>query len=498
MKQLIHSEGSHLIVGLGERAFVVPRSSNANANTDNVRLFELELDLEKHEQSGTITGEDGSTILRPREIQAVALSVDTVASGDGKEEDGEWLWCAVARYNKTLALYHVHVPLAASASSSSSEAPSGPIRIQPKLIHKTTKRASCLTFCNVENDLVKVVIAGDLAGDAVAFSLEHQATTAATTATPATETKETETETGKAETTTDVAEAESNRHKRLLLGHTASMLTGVQVTTDDGIRRILTSDRDEKIRVSLFPDTHIVESFLLGHEAFVSSLDVTAKDGLTRCATSSGDGTIRLWDYAKCEAVAVTSVPDGDSGTEQSRVPSRVAIHPDGTSVAVIYDECVDLDIYSETDGELRRSSRTACSAQPLGLTMLDGQTVVVVTKDPTYIQAFTIEKDSLNVSVSDLAVLSALRDVAVKDSVDMPATILEKDKSGKAKMQKLTENRASSEEKPWNKAIRKDMAREANKRSKQRKRQKREDEAKEEKETEAMDAAAAAAAEVS
>jgi tRNA (guanine-N(7)-)-methyltransferase subunit TRM82 len=511
MKQLIHTADSHLIVGFGDRAFVVPRAAAAATSTDVVTgvvspdhaaataaaaLFEL-VDPENNDEQGAapavVYSEENGEI-KPREIQAVAVAVAV----DNNNGEGGSLWCAVARYNKRLAVYHV--PIATSSSSSSA-----PIQIQPKLIHKTTKRASCLSFADVENAL-QVVIAGDLAGDAVAFSL--QTAGAVETPTPPTpkgtiaetkEEKEQEQETtskddpdpSNTDTNTTVAEVETNRHQRLLLGHTASMLTGVKVTTDNGVGRILTSDRDEKIRVSLFPDTHVVDSFLLGHEAFVSSLDVTHRDGLTRCATSSGDGTIRLWDYAKCQELAVTSVADGedcDEGQEDEddRVPSRVAIHPDGASVAVIYDKCVDLDIYSETHdnvdgdapGELLRSSRTPCAAQPLGLTMLDAQTIVVVTSEPTYIQAFRVEKNG-SVQVTDLAFCQALRDVAVQDSVDMPATILEKDKQGNVKMQKLSEQRSSVEDKPWNNKGRIDIARERTKRAKRRKREAQEEKTK-------------------
>jgi tRNA (guanine-N(7)-)-methyltransferase subunit TRM82 len=480
MKQLIHTVDSHLIVGFGDRAFVVPR---ATSTTDvDGRLLLLELVDPEHsgdeEQADKVVYSEENGEIKPREIQAVAVALDHTGIAGGA------LWCAVARYNKSLAIYHV--PLATSTSSSSST--STPIQIQPKLIHKTTKRASCLTFADVENTL-KVVIAGDLAGDAVAFSLQNAG--AVETPTPPTPKGTIAERDASKDDQTNTAEVETNRHKRLLLGHTASMLTGVQVTTDNGVGRILTSDRDEKIRVSLFPDTHVVDSFLLGHEAFVSSLDVTHKDGLTRCASSSGDGTIRLWDYATCQELAVTSVADGedcDEGQEEEddRVPSRVAIHPDGASVAVIYDKCADLDIYKETNdtvdgdapGELLRSSRTACAAQPLGLTMLDTQTIVVVTKEPSYIQAFRIEKDG-SLQQSDLAFCQALRAVAVKDSVDMPATILEKDKQGNVKMQKLSEQRSSVEDKPWNNKGRIDIARERTKRAKRRKREAQEEKTK-------------------
>lgn len=57
---------------------------------------------------------------------------------------------------------------------------------------------------------------------------------------------------------------------------------------------ILTSDRDEKIRVTNYPATHEIESFCLGHLEFVSSFDFIDNE---RIVSVSGDKTLRLWKF---------------------------------------------------------------------------------------------------------------------------------------------------------------------------------------------------------
>lgn len=59
-------------------------------------------------------------------------------------------------------------------------------------------------------------------------------------------------------------------------------------------RFIVTSDRDEKVRITNYPATHDIEAFCVGHKEFVSSV-AFFKDNLLLSA--SGDKTLRLWNY---------------------------------------------------------------------------------------------------------------------------------------------------------------------------------------------------------
>lgn len=79
----------------------------------------------------------------------------------------------------------------------------------------------------------------------------------------------------------------------LLLGH-LSMLLDILIT-DDG-KYILTTDRDEKIRVSMFPHSYNIVSYCLGHNKFVTNICELPHDKQV-LISSGGDGTFMLWDY---------------------------------------------------------------------------------------------------------------------------------------------------------------------------------------------------------
>lgn len=79
----------------------------------------------------------------------------------------------------------------------------------------------------------------------------------------------------------------------LLLGH-LSMLLDILITQDE--KYIITTDRDEKIRVSLFPNSYNIVSYCLGHTKFVTNILELPHDKsiLVSCG---GDGMFILWDY---------------------------------------------------------------------------------------------------------------------------------------------------------------------------------------------------------
>ncbi|XP_047528663.1 tRNA (guanine-N(7)-)-methyltransferase non-catalytic subunit wuho [Vanessa atalanta] len=78
-----------------------------------------------------------------------------------------------------------------------------------------------------------------------------------------------------------------------ILGHLSLLLNILQ--TNDG-KYIITSDRDEKIRVSCFPNAYNIQTFCLGHKEFVMHIELLphATEYLT---SASGDGNIKIWDY---------------------------------------------------------------------------------------------------------------------------------------------------------------------------------------------------------
>ncbi|XP_019867914.1 tRNA (guanine-N(7)-)-methyltransferase non-catalytic subunit wuho [Aethina tumida] len=76
----------------------------------------------------------------------------------------------------------------------------------------------------------------------------------------------------------------------LLLGHLSVVF---DVILSECEKYIITCDRDEKIRVSYFPNAYNIVSFCLGHKEFVTTLKIVKNTLIS----ASGDGTFRYWNY---------------------------------------------------------------------------------------------------------------------------------------------------------------------------------------------------------
>lgn len=81
------------------------------------------------------------------------------------------------------------------------------------------------------------------------------------------------------------------KKSKLLMGH-LSMILDMKLSPNK--RFLATSDRDEKIRVSNFPNAYNIHSFCLSHSEFVSSI-AFINDNLL--LSGSGDGTLKLWTF---------------------------------------------------------------------------------------------------------------------------------------------------------------------------------------------------------
>ncbi|KAL9658044.1 hypothetical protein ABK040_012283 [Willaertia magna] len=82
----------------------------------------------------------------------------------------------------------------------------------------------------------------------------------------------------------------NNKTNTLRLGH-LSMLTGLLLTNNN---KIISSDRDEKIRVSYYPDSYRIYNFCLGHEEMISTIELLNDELLI---SGSTDKTIKVWRY---------------------------------------------------------------------------------------------------------------------------------------------------------------------------------------------------------
>lgn len=98
-----------------------------------------------------------------------------------------------------------------------------------------------------------------------------------------------------------------NFSHKLLLGH-VSMLTDLLITTigaaagfDKPRTYLLTSDRDEHIRVSRGPpQTHVIEGYCLGHHEFVNKLCLAEPNLLV---SGGGDDDLLVWEWLEQKVV---------------------------------------------------------------------------------------------------------------------------------------------------------------------------------------------------
>jgi len=445
MKQLLHrfQAGNDIfwVSGLKDRAFL-----GSSASDGVVEFLESE-------PSATTTNDPQREALS-NEIQAVA----GCAVQDG-EENKLSLYVAVARANKALAIYRIsEEDLTTSQRDDESKQQQSPTTTEAFTVHKTPKRVSSLCFAKVPADTnsesskpLTVLIAGDLVGDVAAYSL-----TEATTQTTA---KESEQES-------------ASPYRRLLLGHTASMLTAVEMSRDQAL--LFSADRDEKIRISSFPFTARIHGFLLGHLAFVSSM---ALCGEQWCVSTGGDGLLHVWDTLSCQTLGSHKFQSNNSDEEDDRlIPVKVAVHghkPKSNQfcVTVIYERSKWLDTLSVTinegytkGAEIVHSQRRELQSQPLAVVPWKESQVAVLVRDSDYLLAFSTTTNSDEPAV----MVSLPRDMRTDD---LPDSLLEKDKDGSIAMLKNTETRGPAQQMPWNDAKRKETARTRNRRYRKKRR---------------------------
>lgn len=352
---------------------------------------------------------NGDTVCELKQEEAPSV-VSTGVTGDPQHDKGgdpmdiqcvaiskdadDTLWCAVSRCNKSLEIYRESIF---------------------QTLHATAKRSSCLTFAWQHNSIGGMVICGDLVGDATAFPLQ------------------------------------GDRKGRLLLGHTASMLTGVRLV---GGTTLLTADRDEKVRVSSFPQTCIIKGFLLGHSAFVSSVDAVNDDV---CVTCGGDFTVRLWNLSTFSQLAQVDT--------NGELPIQASTN--GERVAVIFHNSNTIRIYSMIALELLQTLESA--TQPLAV-VLHYDNMVTLSKEPALVQAYKLSEGSIYKAITNDG-FSKLNQQCSDEII--PASILEVDSStGHLKLGKTQETRtADPADIPWNRVDRIQKARESrNRRNKKRK----------------------------
>uniref|UniRef100_A0A1L8EFH1 Putative trna guanine-n7--methyltransferase non-catalytic subunit wuho n=2 Tax=Haematobia irritans TaxID=7368 RepID=A0A1L8EFH1_HAEIR len=90
---------------------------------------------------------------------------------------------------------------------------------------------------------------------------------------------------------------------KLLLGH-LSIVYDILWSMDE--KFIITCDRDDKIRVTNYPNTVDIHTYCLGHKEFVAGVELLNENVLI---SVSGDKTLKLWDFKEGKELQTIELP---------------------------------------------------------------------------------------------------------------------------------------------------------------------------------------------
>lgn len=106
---------------------------------------------------------------------------------------------------------------------------------------------------------------------------------------------------------------------RLLFGHLSMIL---DITMLPCGRYVVTCDRDEKVRVTCYPNTHSIHTYCLGHREFVNCVHSLSSNLIV---TAGGDGVVHLWNALTGRSVCSASLSAFEH-TVSSPVDQKMAV----------------------------------------------------------------------------------------------------------------------------------------------------------------------------
>ncbi|KAL9979832.1 hypothetical protein ACROYT_G017551 [Oculina patagonica] len=152
---------------------------------------------------------------------------------------------------------------------------------------------------------------------------------------------------------------DADQEKELLLGH-VSMILDMALTKDD--KYLITCDRDEKIRVSCYPNSYNIQSFCLGNLDFVSCLGLLPGTSQSILVSGGGDGFMRFWNpesgkqiTSKMIDVLTESTKEDDQKDDSMYSPiiSCLACCHKNSVVCVVTERCKTFHLYHTSQNEV-------------------------------------------------------------------------------------------------------------------------------------------------
>lgn len=152
-----------------------------------------------------------------------------------------------------------------------------------------------------------------------------------------------------------------------VLGHFGG-ITDVIVDVEKGV--IVTSDRDERIRVSNWPNTYDIQSFCLGHSGFVSRIAFVPSDSELLIASGGVDGTLRLWNGRSGVELSCLRLRGEERKSVSQGMVQDLVFHPKAQCLLVLVRGSKSLIRVDIVDHTLVSTDVYSFSEHPLHMTV--------------------------------------------------------------------------------------------------------------------------------
>ncbi|MFH4976220.1 hypothetical protein AB6A40_002929 [Gnathostoma spinigerum] len=184
---------------------------------------------------------------------------------------------------------------------------------------------------------------------------------------------------------------ESESVEKPILGH-LSMLLDMAISEDG--RYVLTSDRDEKLRISRYPQTFVIHQYCLSHSSYINCVNVF-KDV---CFTSGGDGLILAWNIDDGSLLCTES-------TFRNQPVRCTRIRPSSEDVVRIGCALKDSSVvhvfeYSRSRNAFRNIKVVECTGVVYDMTFVSGRDcLLVLTRNGLWSASLSHELQTTSVS---------------------------------------------------------------------------------------------------
>lgn len=231
-------------------------------------------------------------------------------------------------------------------------------------------------------------------------------------------------------------------------GHTASVITEIASNPINSF--VASADRDEKIRVSKFPDFENIDGFCLGHKSVVSSVQSIAIQGVTYLISSGWDNRLILWDLATYNILdelsfreeskpVTTEISEEDQEGEEveaevkegeeeegedfeadktydenaaGNYPFKVITHPTGNYVLVLFkDECF-AKLFKVESSKIISCQVISLAKAPLDASFQSESSFVILTSPNETLKYYQINQDQAEDLTNTIVEQDALQSI--------------------------------------------------------------------------------------